>query len=115
MLNPQGMIQTVDVGEAAPIDQLTQDFRAALRNRESDVKAIARQLDAVLMQPIRAKLGNTRKLLISPDGQLNLISFAALVDEQNRYLVETYEITYLTSGRDLLRLQNTVASRQPPS
>jgi hypothetical protein len=66
------------------------------------------------MQPIRAKLGNTTKLLISPDSQLNLIPFAALVDEQNRYLVETTTITYLTSGRDLLRLQNQVASRQPP-
>jgi CHAT domain-containing protein len=36
---------------------------------------------------------------------LNLIPFAALVDEQNRYLVERFLITYLTSGRDLLRLQ----------
>jgi CHAT domain-containing protein len=53
-------------------------------------------------------------LLISPDSQLNLIPFAALVDENNRYLVENYSITYLGSGRDLLRLQNPVASRSNP-
>src|SRR5262249_34973028 len=40
-----------------------------------------------------------------PDGALNLIPFAALVDEHEHYLVERYTITYLTSGRDLLRLQ----------
>ena len=57
------------------------------------------------MQPIRPLLGNARHLLISPDSQLNLIPFAALVDEQNRFLLETYDITYLSSGRDLLRLQ----------
>jgi CHAT domain-containing protein/Tfp pilus assembly protein PilF len=114
ILSPQGTIQAVDLGDAAAIDLQAEAFRQALRSRDSRVKAIARQLDAVVMQPIRAKLGNTRNLLISPDSQLNLIPFAALVDEQNRYLVETYDINYLTSGRDLLRLQTPIASRQPP-
>jgi CHAT domain-containing protein len=114
ILSPQGTIQAVDLGEAVPIDLQAEAFREALRSRDSRVKAIARQLDAVVMQPIRAKLGKTRNLLLSPDSQLNLIPFAALVDEQNRYLVETYNINYLTSGRDLLRLQTPIASRQPP-
>jgi CHAT domain-containing protein len=34
---------------------------------------------------------------------LNLVPFAALVDRQGRYRVERYSISYLTSGRDLLR------------
>jgi hypothetical protein len=50
-------------------------------------------------------------VLLSPDSQLNLIPFAALVDENNRYLVENYSINYLSSGRDLLRLQNHAQSR----
>jgi CHAT domain-containing protein len=54
---------------------------------------------------VRALLGETRQLLISPDGELNLIPFAALVDERGRYLLERYSFTYLTSGRDLLRLE----------
>jgi CHAT domain-containing protein len=45
---------------------------------------------------------------------LNLVPFAALVDEHDQYLVERYSISYLTSGRDLLRLRETAASRQPP-
>jgi CHAT domain-containing protein len=45
------------------------------------------------------------RLLVSPDGELNLIPFAALVDEEGHYLIERYSITYLTSGRDLLRMQ----------
>ncbi|MGA7937776.1 MAG: CHAT domain-containing protein, partial [Kovacikia sp.] len=114
ILSPQGTLQAVDLGDAATIDLQAEALRQALRSRDSRVKAIARQLDAKLMQPIRAKLGKTRNLLISPDSQLNLIPFAALVDEQNRYLVETTDINYLTSGRDLLRLQTPIASRQPP-
>ena len=66
------------------------------------------------MQRVRQLLGNTRTILLSPDSQLNLIPFAALVDESDRYLVENYSITYLSSGRDLLRLQNNAQSRSQP-
>ncbi|MFP4123713.1 CHAT domain-containing protein [Coleofasciculus sp.] len=52
------------------------------------------------MASIREKIGNKRHILIAPDGALSLIPFEALVDESNRYLVETYSFTYLTSGRD---------------
>ena len=61
-----------------------------------------------------AHLGRSSHLLIAPDGALNLIPFAALVDEESRYLVERYTITYLTSGRDLLRLQLPHESRSQP-
>jgi CHAT domain-containing protein len=45
------------------------------------------------------------QLLVSPDGELNLVPFEALRDQPRHYLVERYTISYLTSGRDLLRLQ----------
>ncbi|MGH9834091.1 MAG: CHAT domain-containing protein [Blastocatellia bacterium] len=63
---------------------------------------------------MRGLVGETRRWLISPDGALNLIPFAALVDEQNEYLVKNYAISYLTSGRDLLRLQVARESKQAP-
>src|SRR5262249_41824851 len=43
-----------------------------------------------------------------------LIPFAALVDERDQYLVEHYTISYLTSGRDLLRLQLAPRSSNAP-
>jgi len=68
----------------------------------------------MVARPIRKLLGDVRNVLISPDGKLNLVPFAALVDEQGRYLVENYTITYLTSGRDLLRLNVPRQSKQTP-
>jgi CHAT domain-containing protein len=64
------------------------------------------------MQPLRASLGGATRLLISPDGDLNLVPFEALVDGNGRYLIERYATSYLTSGRDLLRMQ---VSRAAPS
>jgi CHAT domain-containing protein len=43
-----------------------------------------------------------------------LLPFGVLTDDQGRYLMQSAEITYLTSGRDLLRLTDTVANRQAP-
>jgi CHAT domain-containing protein/Tfp pilus assembly protein PilF len=108
LLAARGEPRWIDLGEAAPIDRVITAWRQSLRNpRRSDVKRLARAVDEKVMQPVLALaqsgLGDTRRLLIAPDGLLNLIPFAALVDRQSRYLVERYSISYLTSGRDLLR------------
>src|SRR5262249_45065501 len=59
-------------------------------------------------------IGSTKQLLISPDGELNLIPFEALLDEHGHYLVQRYSISYLTTGRDLLRMQVARASKGNP-
>ena len=102
-----------DLGDAASLNKSVADLRAALADpRRADARALARALDERVMRPVRALVGDARHVFLSPDGALNLVPFAALVDEQNRYLVETYTITYLTSGRDLLRLQSADAPQQ---
>jgi CHAT domain-containing protein/Tfp pilus assembly protein PilF len=107
-----GVAKWADLGEAARIDRALQDWRLALRDpARTDVRQLARAADAMLMQPVRTLLGASVHLLVSPDGALNLVPFAALVDEDGRYLVERFTITYVTSGRDLLRLQVPRASR----
>ena len=105
----------VELGEAAPIDQAIADWRKTLADpRRADVQQLARALDERIMRPVRKLLGDTRQIFLSPDSTLNLIPFGALVDEQNHYLVETYSITYLTSGRDLLRLAVKAENKQGP-
>jgi CHAT domain-containing protein len=50
-------------------------------------------------------------VLIAPDGALNLVPFAALLDDTGEYVATRFEITYLTSGRDLLRVASEPSSR----
>ncbi len=96
----------VDLGAVADIDPLIVHIREALRNpADQTVRTRARALDEKIMQPLRASLDNATRLLISPDGGLNLLPFEALVDQRGRYLIERFATTYLTSGRDLLRMQ----------
>ena len=96
----------VDLGEAETIDKAVEALRGALGDpARSDVRRLSRALEDAVMRPLRGLVGDSTHLLISPDGALNLIPFEALLDERGRYLVQRYRCTYLTSGRDLLRMQ----------
>ena len=115
VLRANGAPAWVELGEAAPIDQAIAEWRKALADpRRTDVQQLARALDERIMRPVRRLLGDTHQVFLSPDSTLNLIPFGALVDEQNHYLVENYSITYLTSGRDLLRLAVKAENKQGP-
>ena len=115
VLRPNTEIHSKDLGNVNAIDAAIAAFREGLRNQErSDVKKLARTLDETIMQPIRPLIGDAAQLLISPDGALNLFPFEVLVDRQNRYLIETFLCSYLTSGRDLLRLQFARQSETAP-
>jgi len=103
----------VELGDAKTIDSAIDAWRKALRDpNRRDVKQKARAVDEKVFQPVRKLLGNARRVLLSPDGALNLIPFAALVDERGQYLAKNYLFSYLTSGRDLLRLQVKTQSKQ---
>ncbi|WP_437758328.1 CHAT domain-containing protein [Sorangium sp. So ce1389] len=112
VLRHRGDIAWADLGEAAPIEDAADRLLRALRRPATDPRPAARALDALVMQPIRRLLGSTRQVLLSPDAALNLVPFGALLDEEGRYLVERYAFTYLSSGRDLLRLRATAPSRE---
>ena len=117
VLTRDGTPRWADLGEATTIENDIVRLRAVLPDPDravADVKQLARSVDEKVMLPIRKLLpAETRTLLLAPDGALNLIPFGALVDEQNRYLVENYSFIYLTTGRDLLRLAAQTSSRQP--
>jgi CHAT domain-containing protein len=136
VLRNTGEPSWVDLGDAATIDQSVASFRRMLAfapatstnskedrgldvtpiegKRKIQLEELARTLDKQVMAPIRPLLGDARHLLLSPDGQLNLIPFEALKDEQNKYLVEKYAFSYLTTGRDLLRLETTAKQLTNP-
>ena len=43
------------------------------------------------------------QLFISADGRLNFVSFATLLDEQNRFLGDRFQVSYVDSGRIFLQ------------
>ena len=111
----RGETQWRDLGESQAIDVAVDRFRSALADpSRRDVGERATALQRLLMEPLQPLLGDATHLLISPDGQLNLIPFEALRNRAGRYLVEDRLVTYVTTGRDLVRMQTPRPPSGPP-
>lgn len=96
------------------VDKKIDEFRAQMKlSKAQEVNGLAaaqqaaQALHAQLMKPLATVLGESRKLYLSLDQQLNLVPFWALYDpEKGQYLIDSdYRFIYLTTGRDLLKTE----------
>jgi len=110
VLFPDASTRAVDLGPAEPIDQAASHLRNALANRDASFLATAQELHQRAFQPLLPLLGKTRRVFLSPDGQLGAVPFAALHDGQG-FLLDAFDFSYLTSGRELLARPQDI----PPS
>ena len=99
----------VDLGLAATIEQAIQRLLSRLSTPFGDIKPKeSHDLFNLVMKPLMQTMiklqGPSGRLFLSPDGALNLVPLAALLDDHGRFLGERYTLNYVTSGRDLLRL-----------
>ncbi|HVJ17523.1 MAG TPA: CHAT domain-containing protein [Polyangiaceae bacterium] len=114
VLKSNGQPAFADLGDAAAIDLEVRALRLALSDPQKDPAGPAAQLHRRIVAPLAGHLAGARHLLLSPDGALNLVPFAALTDESGTPLTLTYELSYLTTGRDLLRFGKAQRSSSVP-
>ena len=91
------------------IQRLTQQFVDEVRAKGAGIDG-AKQLYAWLLQPI-PETAKANKVVIAPDGILNLLPFEALRDSQGEYLLKSHVISYVPSGTILNVLRR--AKMQP--
>ena len=96
----------VSLGGAKEIEAALNRYDGLVRGARDDdeMAAILQKLCQEVWEPIaQAFPANANRVIISPDGQLNFLSFAMLLDGNKRFIAEKYSIQYVASGRDLLR------------
>ena len=121
LLRPDGTIRAISLGDAAPIDAAVAEAVAASadpkRQQEAPEKLAA--VSRLVLAPLQRELAGVRELFISPDGELNRLPFAALpvagpkgggiadgpITADSKPLGDAVALRLLTTGRDLLRLQ----------
>jgi CHAT domain-containing protein len=104
----------IDLGPTRPIDDAIEQLRKALSDpRDDHARERGHALYALTMAKLAPALGGATSVLIAPDGALNVVPFAALVDDHGDYLIKRFTFSYLTSGRDLLRLTRQARPRSP--
>src|SRR5262249_5470518 len=94
----------IDLGPTAPIDEAVEKFRKAVSDPDNDrAGELGKALYDLTLGKLVPALGGATSILMAPDGTLNVVPFSALSDDKG-FLIKEYTFTYLTSGRDLLRL-----------
>jgi CHAT domain-containing protein len=121
LLKPDGTIRAIALGEAAPIDAAVAEAVAASAdpNRQAQAPQKLAEVSRLVLAPLQRELTGVRELFVSPDGELNRLPFAALpvagpkdggiadgpITADGKTLGDAVALRLLTTGRDLLRLQ----------
>jgi tetratricopeptide (TPR) repeat protein/CHAT domain-containing protein len=95
----------IPLGKANELEALLRHYGALVRGspEEEELSANLQALDEALWAPIAQALpSQTKRIIISPDGEVNFISFATLLTKEKQFLAQKYDIRYVASGRDLL-------------
>lgn len=85
--------KTEDELVCKPIKQLSEEESNRLMNK------LLREIYSIIIQPIiDSNMIGTNSITISPDKSLFTIPFAALIDKNNKYLSETYQVSLIPSA-----------------
>jgi len=95
------LAKTIEPGAlfTSPRDLLPVNSGLTNQNAESDCILIRQQI----FDPLRPLLDGKSRLLIVPDGQLSLLPFDILPLTSGRSMIDDFDISFLSSGRDVLR------------
>jgi CHAT domain-containing protein len=104
----------VTLGSAKEIEATVNRYQRLVRNAGDDeMAAILGKLYNEVWEPVERMFPvPTNRVIISPDGQLNFLSFATLLNPEKGFVAEKYSIHYVTSGRDLLREPKPTQNKQ---
>jgi CHAT domain-containing protein len=106
VLFSKGASLWIPLGGAKGIEAALNRYDDLVRSARDDdeMAATLQRLYQEVWEPIAQELpANVNRVIISPDGQLNFLSFATLLDGDKRFIAEKYSVQYAASGRDLLR------------
>jgi len=118
VLTPGNQVTLTDLGEATKIDSSIKaaltainppDFERAMETYSRQADTELSDLYRLLLEPLETAIGPRKRLIVSPDGELNKVPFVALRTPDGHYLVEKMTLSYVASGRDLLRGKTDIA------
>jgi CHAT domain-containing protein/Tfp pilus assembly protein PilF len=104
VITPDQEPVAIKLGPAEAIDKAVQVWRKAMVQYQG-LDQTGKELARLLWQPLQPHLRKVKTVLLSPDGPVCGLPFAALPGKRaGTYLVEELAIGYVTSGRQLLEL-----------
>ena len=112
VLKENRSIEAVDLGLADLIDRKVEKALIASEQLLPNAEALWVEVGELVMQPLAKALTGVDTLVISPDGELNRLPFAALpAPVGGSLLAERFQLRLVTTGRELLDLKEPPRNR----
>ena len=111
VLTRNGPARWLPLVATSEIDSQVRLYQKYMRKRvrEATLAMVLHGLFQSLCDPVLTALPEgIHRLIISPDSNLNFISFATLLDPKDHFFGEDFELNYVSSGRDLLERSRVV-------
>jgi len=113
-------VRMIDLGEADAIDERIAAFRRTITGEAESrhtspikaggtgadqiaVRSSGENLRRAIFDPLHMALAGRTHLIFAPDGNLTRLPFEVLPSDDGRCLINNYQISYLSVGRDILR------------
>jgi CHAT domain-containing protein len=109
-----GPVERIDLGPMQPLYKAIQTWREGF-GVSAQGAATGKLLREKLWEPIAAKLGGAKTVLVSPDGALSCLPLAALPGkEAGRYLIEDYALAIVPTAQMIPELVQEGSGKPPP-
>ncbi len=114
-------VQAVNLGPAADLEGIVTQWRQELQRGirviydaavplETEYRQVAARLRQTIWDPVAPLLDGSEQVFIVPDGALHLVNFAALAEDDGRYLVQNgLAFHYLAAERELRETERSAA------
>ncbi|NRB73904.1 MAG: CHAT domain-containing protein, partial [Verrucomicrobiales bacterium] len=99
----------VPLSEVEDLIAQTVVFFGAVNPDNEIAEAVLRKLYDTLFKPLSSYLAGVQHLHISPEGALNFVPFACLMDEDGKFIIEHYDLGYVSAARELLKPAQAVS------
>jgi CHAT domain-containing protein len=117
VLDGDGAAQQLDLGPAAPINQVIWSALLETQRAGLDSEQAWARVGDLVIRPLLPLIGRQRTWYVSPDGELHRVPFAALASQQQgnlRRYGEDHTIRLITSGRELLTARRDQSAAAAP-
>jgi CHAT domain-containing protein/predicted negative regulator of RcsB-dependent stress response len=100
--------ETYQIPASSEVFEMVDIYNEKIQNKNLDFQAESKSLFNRLIKPFQKQISGKTNLIIIPDSKLWNLSFASLMDEKNKFLVETFAISFAPS----ITVLNQIASRK---
>lgn len=114
LLRADGVRAFADLGEEAPLNALIGRTRGAMADPTREPSTDSAELYRQVLGPFGEHLEAVGHLFVAPDGALNLIPLDGLLDGSGQPLLAKRSVTYLTTGRTLLTVDESLPAQSDP-